>query len=248
MSDSASSHSAMCEKFEASVSDCLESALPELEQRAMDAHVLHCASCAALLVELRGLVNEAGMLPILSASRDLWPGIAQRIDAAVTSINSAHTVHARPPRRISVQTFGIAAAALVMVSSGATYAFMSRAKAPTPSNTVANVATATPKAKATVPIDSETHSGTPFIAVSNRPAESTYEHEIVAMRRIVDERLGDLDSTTVFEIQRNLKIIDKAIADSRAALDKDPRSRFLSTQLDRALENKLDVLRRVALL
>ncbi|MEP6779268.1 MAG: hypothetical protein ABJC26_05205, partial [Gemmatimonadaceae bacterium] len=60
--------------------------------------------------------------------------------------------------------------------------------------------------------------------------------------------LGDLDSTTVFEIQRNLKIIDKAIADSRSALIKDPHSRFLSTQLNRALENKLDVLRRVALL
>ncbi len=68
------------------------------------------------------------------------------------------------------------------------------------------------------------------------------------MRRMVDERLGDLDSSTVVEIERNLRIIDKAISDSRRALQNDPRSRFLSTQLDRALETKLSVLRRIALL
>ena len=50
------------------------------------------------------------------------------------------------------------------------------------------------------------------------------------------------------EIERNLRIIDKAIDDSRRALQNDPRSRFLSTQLDRALENKLEIMRRIALL
>ena len=79
-------------------------------------------------------------------------------------------------------------------------------------------------------------------------ANFAYEREITAMRRIVDERLGDLDSVTVVEIERNLRIIDRAINDSRRALQNDPRSRFLSTQLDRALENKLDIMRRIALL
>ena len=245
MSDSASPHSALCDQFEANVSDFVERALPELEQQAMEAHVLHCASCAALLDDMRNIIASAVSLPNLKASRDLWPGISARIDADVTAIDSArNTVAARASKRISIQAFGIAAAALVMISSGATYAFMSRAKGAAPANTVANVATPV----TTGPLDSATASSAPFIAVSNRPAESTYEHEIVAMRRIVDDRLGDLDSTTVFEIQRNLKIIDKAIADSRSALIKDPHSRFLSTQLNRALENKLDVLRRVALL
>jgi len=83
---------------------------------------------------------------------------------------------------------------------------------------------------------------------NNSPVELVYEREISAMRRMVDERLGDLDSSTVVEIERNLRIIDKAISDSRRALQNDPRSRFLSTQLDRALETKLSVLRRIALL
>jgi hypothetical protein len=77
---------------------------------------------------------------------------------------------------------------------------------------------------------------------------ATYEREITALRHIVDERFAELDSVTVAELRRNLGIIDRAIADSRQALGRDPRSAMLATQLDRALEAKLDLLRRVALL
>ena len=76
----------------------------------------------------------------------------------------------------------------------------------------------------------------------------TYEREIGALRQIVDERFTELDSVTVTELRRNLDIIDRAIADSRAALARDPRSGVVSSQLDRALQAKLTLLRRVALL
>jgi hypothetical protein len=76
----------------------------------------------------------------------------------------------------------------------------------------------------------------------------TYEREIVALRRIVDERFTELDSGTVAELRRNLDIIDRAISDSRAALARDPRNGVVSSQLDRTLQAKLDLLRRVALL
>jgi hypothetical protein len=77
---------------------------------------------------------------------------------------------------------------------------------------------------------------------------TTYEREISALRRIVDERFTELDPATVTELRRNLDIIDRAIGDSRAALARDPRSGVVSAQLDRALQAKLDLLRRVALL
>lgn len=81
-----------------------------------------------------------------------------------------------------------------------------------------------------------------------RDPSVTYEREITALRRIVDERFAELDSSTVTELRRNLDIIDRAISDSRAALARDPRSGVVSSQLDRALQAKLDLLRRVALL
>ncbi|WP_337169699.1 hypothetical protein [Gemmatimonas aurantiaca] len=76
----------------------------------------------------------------------------------------------------------------------------------------------------------------------------TYEREISALRHIVDERFGELDSGTVTVLRRNLEIIDQAIADSRTALARDPRSAVVSSQLDRALQAKLSLMRRVALL
>ena len=97
--------------------------------------------------------------------------------------------------------------------------------------------------------------GTPDVArttLANTAApvapEVTYEREITALRRIVNERFTELDSTTVTELRRNLDIIDQAIADSRKALAKDPRSAFVAQQLDRALQAKLELMRKVALL
>jgi hypothetical protein len=87
-----------------------------------------------------------------------------------------------------------------------------------------------------------------YVASSEDDVDAVYEKEIALLRRIVDERFAELDSATVAEVQKNLQIIDQAIADSRAALESDPRSRLLSRQLDRALEHKMALLRRVALL
>ena len=60
--------------------------------------------------------------------------------------------------------------------------------------------------------------------------------------------LPPLSTMEVAVLRSNLAIIDKAIADSRAALEKDPGSRALSSSLDRALESKLALMRRVSLL
>ena len=93
----------------------------------------------------------------------------------------------------------------------------------------------------------DTTNGVPvLLPVAN--AGEVYEQEITALRLIVDQRFGELDSATVAVLRRNLAIIDQAIADSRKALAKDPNSRVLSTTLDRALETKLALMRRVALL
>jgi hypothetical protein len=78
--------------------------------------------------------------------------------------------------------------------------------------------------------------------------EVVYGQEIARLRTILDQRRPDLDSSTVSAVEKSLKAIDVAIADARAALAADGSSQFLTEQLNRALEKKLGVLRRVALL
>ena len=80
------------------------------------------------------------------------------------------------------------------------------------------------------------------------PSEAVYSKEIAALQHIVNDRRTQLDSSTVAIIERNLRIIDVAIEQSKAALAKDPASRLLSDQLTRALDKKVELLRRAAML
>ena len=76
----------------------------------------------------------------------------------------------------------------------------------------------------------------------------TYDEEIRRLDSAVTLRRGELDTNTVKIIEKNLKLIDAAIAESRAALEKDPHSRFLNDQLAHVLDQKVGLLRRTALL
>ena len=75
-----------------------------------------------------------------------------------------------------------------------------------------------------------------------------YGKEIEMLQNIVTQRKTQLDSSTVAVIQKNLEIIDTAIAQSRAALAKDPASRMLNQQLTHALDKKVELLRTAAML
>jgi hypothetical protein len=78
--------------------------------------------------------------------------------------------------------------------------------------------------------------------------EAVYGKEIALLQQIMSQRKAQLDSSTVLIIERNLRIIDAAIEQSRAALARDPASRLLSDQLTHALDKKVELLRTAALL
>jgi len=79
-------------------------------------------------------------------------------------------------------------------------------------------------------------------------AARVYDLEISLLDSVVHTRRESLDPKTVAIIEKNLKIIDKAITESRAALAKDPKSPLLSNQLDNVLGSKVELLRTVAFL
>jgi hypothetical protein len=72
--------------------------------------------------------------------------------------------------------------------------------------------------------------------------------EITRLRAIIAQRKPTLDTATVHVIERNLKVIDDAIAQCKQALQKDPASRFLMESLNDALDTKVQLLRTAAML
>jgi hypothetical protein len=72
--------------------------------------------------------------------------------------------------------------------------------------------------------------------------------EIDELQAMLRERRDQLDPSTVRVVEENLAIIDAAVAQARAAVQRDPASGFLSHRLESALNKKIQLLRTVALL
>jgi hypothetical protein len=261
-----------CERFDELLPDYLEGSLSPSDLASAESHVAACGRCAALVADLGDLRGTAAALPVLTPSRDLWDGISARIAAPVIPIEvrdaGARSAVKRRTVRWTPAWLGAAAAALVAVTASVTYQL-------TVSGTTTTVAVAdgvrpapahgadTAGSAAAATVRDTAAAGAATLAAAPRraarpggaavrqvgaPAARMYDSEIASLRTILDQRRASLSPETVEVLDLNLKIIDQAIAQSRAALAKDPASDFLDRQLDMALEKKLELLRTAALL
>lgn len=239
-----------CGRYDELLSDYLENTLALPLRAAIDAHATSCARCATLLADVRSIVDRAGALPLLQPSRDLWPAVAERLDAPVVSISAAPSVR----RRLRIPAWiGVAAAAavLIVVTSLVTREWV------TESDQAAPPIAAVPAPSVTQPetLGMESSSVTQPIARAEGstprehvPASVTYGREIARLEALLRQRGSALDPTTTAIIENSMRIIDSAIVEARAALARDPASRFLNDQVDKTLEKKMELLRTVAFL
>jgi hypothetical protein len=134
-----------CDGFAAALADYLEGDAPDAVRAAVEAHAEECAECGALLADLRAIPREAAALPALTPSRDLWNGIAERIDARVLPLERSATRTIVPARRSWARP-AVAAAALVLMTAGITH-YVTRSAYEKPDV----VASATPAPSASAP-------------------------------------------------------------------------------------------------
>jgi hypothetical protein len=250
-----------CDGFADALADYLESDASDAVRAAVDAHAAGCAACASLLADLKGITASASALALLAPSRDLWSGIAERIDAPVIPMGAsfrhvAHRTWVRP---------ALAAAALVVITAGITHYATRASLTPAATKPGANVVAVKPSADSAPVVGEPTgeihttaseapptvasvriESAMPKARLASRPVyagEPVLDNEITKLRRIVNERRDQLDPRTIAVLEQSMAVIDSAIAQSRAALAKDPASGFLATQLNRSLEKKVELLR-----
>ncbi len=197
-----------------------------------DLHRASCAECRTLWAELDEISAEAARLPLLHPSRDLWAGIEARIGGGAAAPRTTRPLFARPMVR-----FAIAASLLMAVTSAVTWQIASNRAAlgldETPQDLAAGV-------------DAET--ATSLHLASFQASVTSMDREIAELQALVADRRKLLDPKTVSVLEANLRVIDRAIQESRAALVADPASRFLSEQFTRAYNSKLTLLRDAATL
>jgi hypothetical protein len=265
-----------CDQFADRLADYLEGDMDATARVAIETHASSCAECRLLLSDLRTLQVEATKLPELGPKRDLWAGIAARIETPVVELKNGGTVDAGASGRWNGGTqrrrnglwIGLAAAGLVAVTATITHELTKRSVATSPA---LQTATLQPKPDAQPKPDTAAHStpatrvanvdtvptphgsgvsspSTTRLASSKPSAEQTYAGEIARLRAVLDQRRPQLDSSTVAVVEHNLHVIDDAIAQCKLALRKDPASRFLIESLNDALDTKVQLLRTAATL
>ena len=191
------------------------------ERLALESHLAECATCRASLAEVRQVVERAGELSDRVPDRDLWPAIASRLEqpGAVVDIAARRAV----PRRVSFSVPQLVAAAVVLmaVSAGAVWLTMT---------------------SSSTPGESGVSSGGPTMVTAVAAPE--YDAAVAALEQELAARRSSLDSATVAVLEENLRIIDEAIEEARAALERDPGNTYLNQHLAQTMWGKVRLLRR----
>jgi hypothetical protein len=268
-------HAMDCTTFDDRLADYLEGDLTPADRRQVEGHLAMCVRCTALVRDLERIRAGAAELPELTPSADLWDGIVRRIETPVVPFAARPAPNVPARRRFERLRNAAIAAALVAVTAGVTYTLTVARDtarsggsqiAATPSQPAPDSATPTTPSRdaarsdtiSPVPESVTAPESSPSVtprdgqartqAVRNVPASVTYSREIDRLRTIFLQSRSQLDPRTAAIIETNLKVIDDAIAQSKAALAQDPASRFLTDQLNSALDKKLELLRTAALL
>jgi anti-sigma factor RsiW len=216
--------------------------LPPREERDVRRHLMQCEGCRAEEQALRALLDEAAALPDeIVPGRDLWNDIAPRLQSRASLVEQpaeqypeVRVIGPRPARPLPWWMLAAASIALVVVTSFATLRISGRGE--TQPVTIAAQQARQPA--------SSMQGVTPTALAAFRPAEQEYEKAISDLETVLRTQRGRLAPQTAATLEANLRIIDQAIAESRAALAADPNSAELTHMLSDAYDTKLDVLRQ----
>ena len=213
------------------LSDYLDGDLAANDRAALEAHLAGCAACRATLAELERVVARAQALEDRPPANELWSGIAERIGIStgpgvVRLADRRERAERRARRRMvfSIPQAIAAGVTLMLLSGGAAWLAL-RPGAGT---------TAGPD------VIAETRTDGPNV----RTATMNYDLAVADLERTLDAGRDRLDSATVRVLEENLALIDRAIAQARAALAADPANAYLNHHLADTMRRKLQLLRR----
>jgi anti-sigma factor RsiW len=249
------------------IDDFASGELPDIERRLMERHLDGCGECRAEAEALRALLAEVAVLPrAIAPPADLWQAIVGRLEPRPAAdapwletrvISLAPRRRLREPPRWALQA--AAAVVLVVGSSLATATLMHR-RAPTGPVATLPATGATAPVRASTPAEGtlaatpartgaaptvQRGASRPVTALAAfRPAEREYQRAVDDLARVLETRRESLAPETAATLERNLAIIDAAIAESREALERDPNSRELTRMLSSTYDAKVQLLRQ----
>lgn len=220
----------MSDPFTHQLSAYLDGELGGVAARRLEAHLESCAECATILADLRAIVAAAPHYAGRAPARDYWPGIRERLgsrDVLPIDLVAAMTGTERkqPRRRFAWPHLIAASVAMAAIGAASVWLALRDRVAPAPAPIAAAPAPASPDIRAANFADQE------------------YESAVRDLERLLAAGRSRLDTATVRVVEESLTRIDAAIAEARAAIQRDPANAYLSRQIAGNMRRKLNLLR-----
>lgn len=209
-----------CEQAQQLLDDFIDATLPEGDRSRLEVHLAGCESCREDLAELQTLLDDTTALPTeITPSRDLWPAVRSRIEEEKSA-----------PVRLplfSLPRFALAAAALLVLVAAGSLALPRLIE----------------KGMGSIELMmTEWHIG----QLTTAAMERQYLGAIEELSWAVAERRPIVPESTLNVIDENLRVLDDAITESRAALRKNPSDRELQSILSTVYQQKVELLQWTA--
>jgi hypothetical protein len=215
-----------CAQVDDRLDDYLDGALGEREFQEIELHLHGCESCREQERRLRSLLAQAAALPReLAPARDLWPEVAKRL--------GHRGLLAFSPRPGALRAWlpgALAAAALLALALAVT---------------LRDRVVSVPRQASSEPSGVSRPVGTSADTTGVLGAERDYASAAAALLAALESRREQLSPETMAAVEKDLLVIDQALADIRKALAKDPGSGALNHLLVSTHQRKVKVLQRV---
>jgi anti-sigma factor RsiW len=251
------------------LSEYIDGDLDPSERGTLETHLSRCADCRSALADLQLVRERARSLSNAPAPPDIWPRIAAAIATGpVVPLQAAPlALEGRRPRArfaFSLPQLAAACLAIAIVSSGLTFALVSRGtatRASAPPLATRSPESAVPdRASAPEPTRiAERETPAPVHAIlaertgaatiaPDGTAETPHEEAIAELRKALAKERDRLDPATIRTLESNLAIIDLAIDQAKRALTADPANTYVKEHLADTIRRKVELLQRATML
>lgn len=217
-----------CAECEDRLDGWLQGRLRATDAEAVEAHLRSCDACRRHFDDVYAIGQEARGIVGRGTSADGWARLAARLEPALTRRPAASPSPAARPSRLHWRGLALAAMLAVVIGAslfGLRQSLFDRGPASAP----------------------ETEVPTPDALVASIEQEldqaaQHYERAIAGLEQVASEADSPIDPDVTATLRENLRIIDEAIDESRAALRTEPTSQIAQESLFDAFRRKVALL------
>lgn len=209
-----------CTRYNEAIHELVDGTLGPVRRAELQTHLDVCSDCRGLVADLERVRDAGARLQPVAPPEHVWLQIAGRLRQDGRVAGSA------PERRRHMAVLALAAA-LMLAVAGSLYVLRST-DPQTGSGAQAGNAAGTDAVQS--------------IADDLLVAEQHYQSAITKLQEVARTDEGAIDPETAALLEKNLQVIDGAIAEARTALKTEPQSAPARDSLFEALRQKVTLL------